>query len=109
MSLPTFISATSAKVLVQIEQSNPSTPVQIFAQAKPKDPPGDALPAFVALYTSHQKVGMVTKERHRGKVVDEWNQLVKEQDAKVEIVEIANAVSAFMAVKDDEELVSPLL
>jgi FACT complex subunit SPT16 len=96
----------SAKLLAQIEQSNPHVPVQIFAQAKPKDPPTDALPSFVKVYTSHRKVGMIVKEKHSGKVVDEWNSLVKEQDSKIEVVDIANAVSAFMATKDEEELVS---
>ena len=50
---------------------------------------------------------MIGKEKHSGKVVDEWNKLVKEQDTKVEVVDMSYAVSAFMAVKDEEELVSP--
>ena len=95
-----------AKVLTQIEQSNPHIPVQIFSQAKPKDPPSDAFPSFVALYRNYQKVGMITKENHSGKVVDEWNKLVKDQDTKIEVVDMSHAVSAFMAVKDEEELVS---
>ncbi|KAF8531659.1 FACT complex subunit SPT16 [Gautieria morchelliformis] len=97
-------SASKAKVLIQIEQSNQHIPVQIFAQAKPKDPPSDAFPAFVALYKSHEKVGMITKEKHSGKVVDEWNKLIKDEDVKVEVVDMSYAVSAFMAVKDEEEL-----
>jgi nucleosome binding factor SPN SPT16 subunit len=96
----------SAKVLIQIEESNQHIPVQIFSQAKPKDPPSDAFPAFVALYKNHEKVGMITKEKHSGKVVDEWNKLIKDEDVKVEVVDMSYAVSAFMAVKDEEELVS---
>lgn len=80
--------------------------MQIFAQAKSKDPPTDALPSFVGVYTSNTKVGMIVKEKHSGKVVDEWSSLVKEQGSKIEVVDISNAVSAFMAIKDEEELVS---
>ena len=95
-----------AKVLVQIEQANTYIPVQIFSQAKPKDPPNDPFPSLMALYKNHRKVGMITKEKHSGKVADEWNALVKEQDTKIEIVDMSYAVSAFMAIKDEEELVS---
>ncbi|KAF8526838.1 FACT complex subunit SPT16 [Hysterangium stoloniferum] len=97
-------SASKAKVLIQIEKSNPSVPVEILAQAKPKDPPTDAFPNFVQLYASQSKVGMITKEKHTGKVVEEWEKALTEQDVKVEVVDIAHCVSSFMAVKDDEEL-----
>ncbi len=84
-------------------------PVEIFAQAKAKDPPTDALPKFTEAYTSHARVGSLTKEAHTGKLVDEWNKVISEAPTKPELVDMAPAISSFMAAKDEDELVSSLL
>jgi nucleosome binding factor SPN SPT16 subunit len=75
-------------------------------QAKTKDPPSDALPRFLKVFTSSERVGTLTKEPCTGKLIDEWNKALSGSDKKPQIVDIAPSVSSFMAVKDDEELVS---
>ena len=80
-------------------------PIEIFAQAKAKDPPTDALPNFLEAYIAHKRVGTLTKEAHTGKLVDDWNKLVDEAENKPELVDMAPALSAIMACKDEEELV----
>lgn len=103
---PNFTHLILAKHLVQVEQSHPPVPVQIFSQAKPKEPPNDALPNFLKVYKSCTKVGVIAKEKHTGKVIDDWEKSLKEQSVKVETVDVSHCISSFMAVKDDEELVS---
>lgn len=80
-------------------------PVEILVQAKPKEPPTDALPRFLEVYTSHKRIGTLTKESHSGKLVDEWNKTLGDSEEKPTLVDMSAAVSAFMAVKDEEELV----
>lgn len=82
-------------------------PVEILAQAKPKDPPSDALPKFIELYTSQKRVGSLLKETHTGKLVGEWEKRLAEATDKPEVVEIFQAISTFMSQKDEEELVRP--
>lgn len=45
------------------------------------------------------------KESHSGKLASEWKKLLSDSSVTCEQVDIAPAVSAFMAAKDDEELV----
>ena len=91
-----------------IEGESGPVPVEILAQAKGKEAPNDTLPRFVARYTSNRCVGTLTKEAHPGKLVTDWEKLVSDSDAKPKVVDMGPAVSAFMAVKDAEELVSKL-
>lgn len=79
--------------------------VEIVAQAKAKEAPNDALPKFFDIYSSKKSVGMLTKETHMGKLVSEWNKLGSETSNKPELVDMSPAVSAFMAQKDQDELV----
>ncbi|KAJ6606562.1 FACT complex subunit SPT16 [Mycena vulgaris] len=97
-------SASKAKILSQIEGSAGSVPVEILAQAKGKEPANDALPRFFALYAAKKRVGTLLKEAHRGKLIDEWKKLLADATAKPELVDMGPALSAFMAVKDTEEL-----
>lgn len=97
-------SASKAKILAQI-QNVPGVPsMQIYAQAKAKEPANDAIPEFLKLYKSAQRVGTLLKEAHTGKLVTEWQKVVSELDTKPELVEMAAAVSGLMAVKDADEL-----
>ncbi|CAK5279482.1 unnamed protein product [Mycena citricolor] len=59
---------------------------------------------FLDLYTSKRRVGSLPKEEYTGKLIDEWKKLVNGAPAKPEIVDMGPALSAFMAVKDAEEL-----
>lgn len=106
MFWPVSITSTLAKILSQIKNGNPPIPVEIFAQAKAKDPATDAVPRFLEAYISHSRIATLTKEAHTGKLVDEWNKLLDSSEQKPELVDMAPAVSSFMAVKDEEELVS---
>ncbi|KAF7311639.1 FACT complex subunit SPT16 [Mycena kentingensis (nom. inval.)] len=99
-------SASKAKILAQIQGAAGSIPVELIAQAKAKEAPNDAVPRFFALYASKKRVGTLTKETHRGKLIDEWKKLSDEAAEKPELVDMAPALSAFMAVKDAEELKS---
>jgi nucleosome binding factor SPN SPT16 subunit len=94
-----------ARILNQIKNGSPPVPVEILAQAKAKEPPTDALPRFLEAYTSHTRVGTLTKEAHSGKLVDEWNKLLSDASQKPEGVEIGPSISSFMACKDDDEQV----
>ncbi|KAG1754705.1 hypothetical protein EDD22DRAFT_759611, partial [Suillus occidentalis] len=76
-------------------------PVEILVQAKAKEPPSDALPKFVEAYTSFNRVGSLVKEACTGKLMTEWEQGVS-KDKKPGLVDMAPALSAFMAAKDEE-------
>ena len=96
----------TARILAQIRGSSNPVPIEIYAQAKAKDPPTTAVPQFLEAYTAHQRVGSLIKESHSGKLVDEWNKLLSEAGTKPELVDMTPAVAAFMAAKDEDELVS---
>lgn len=76
--------------------------------AKGKEPATDALPKFLESYTSSECVGTLAKEKHTGKMIDEWNTAVEGAATKPKTVDITSAISGFVAVKDEEEIASPL-
>lgn len=97
--------ASVAKILSQIKNAGAPVDIDIFVQAKAKDPPTDALPRFLEAYTSGKRVGTLTKEARSGKLVDEWNKTLEAAEHKPAISDVTPAVSSFMTVKDEEELV----
>lgn len=97
-------SASKAKFLQQIKDGNPPVPIEILVQARAKEPPTDALPKFVDAYTSHKRVATLVKESYSGKLITEWEQALSKVAQQPEQVDLAPAVSAYMAVKDEEEL-----
>ncbi|TFK55027.1 FACT complex subunit SPT16 [Heliocybe sulcata] len=97
-------SVKKAKILAQIQTANSPVPIEILSQAKPNEPPTDALPKLVEAFTSHQRVGTLLKETQSGKLINEWNQATGQAASKPEMLDIAPAVSTLLAVKDDEEL-----
>ena len=80
-------------------------PIELFTLAKSKEQPTDALPNFVQAYTAHKRVATLVKESHSGKLISDWEKAISGATQKPEQVDIAPAVSAYMAVKDEEELV----
>lgn len=102
----THLTCGLAKVLEQLQPSSPTVPIEILAQAKSKEPPSDALPKMVKLYTSLARVGAVAKESPSGKMIDEWNKGLKDIEKKPELEDISTSISVLMATKDEEELVS---
>ena len=82
--------------------------MNILVLAKGKEPATDALPEFLQAYTSSGRVGTLVKEKHTGKMIEEWNAAVEGTATKPTVVDIASAISGFVAVKDEEEIASAL-
>ena len=97
-----------AKILSQVATPKSPVPINILVLAKGKEPATDALPKFLEAYTSSGCVGTLFKEKHTGKMIDEWNAAVQGAVAKPTVVDITSAISGFVAVKDEEEIASPL-
>jgi nucleosome binding factor SPN SPT16 subunit len=97
-----------AKYLAQVQSPNAPVPIEIFVMPKAKDPPNDSLNKFLERYTTHARVGTFLKEQQRGKFMDEWSRAVEGANSKPELVDMGPAVSAIMAVKDEEEMVRGL-
>jgi nucleosome binding factor SPN SPT16 subunit len=89
-----------------VQSPNSFVPIQIVAQAKPKDPPTDALPTFTNAYSQLKRVGILSKEQVSGKLIDEWNKTLATIETKPETADVSAAISSLLAVKDEEELVS---
>lgn len=52
----------------------------------------------------------MAKDKFKGKNIDEWNKAIEATGVKYEEIDIAPALSACLAVKDEEEVVMyPLL
>ena len=100
-----ILTLPSARILEQLQKHRSIVPVEIFTLAKSKEPPSDALPRFLSVFTSNQRIGNLSKETYAGKLIDEWNNALAASDKKPEVVDIASAISTFMSVKDDDELV----
>jgi len=98
-----------AKILSQVATPKSPVPVNILVLAKGKEPATDALPKFLEVYTSSGRAGTLVKEKHTGKMIDEWNAAVQGAATKPTVVDIASAISGFVAVKDEEEIASALL
>lgn len=96
-----------AKVLGQIENAAKGVAIEIIARPKGNDA-ADALSRFFAIYTSIQKVGILSKETASGKLSAEWQALLDGAASKPELVDMTPAISTLMAVKDEDELVSSL-
>lgn len=94
-----------AKILQQIKGDDNPLPVELLAQAPPKEPANDALSKFIQAYTSHSRVGTLVKDSLTGKLIKEWEAALDSANSKPEVVDMAPALSSLMAVKDDEELV----
>ncbi|KDQ60609.1 hypothetical protein JAAARDRAFT_31568 [Jaapia argillacea MUCL 33604] len=97
-------SSSKAKILSQVQNYNTVVPVEILPQAKGKEAATDALPKFLAAYSSCKRVGALVKETQSGKLIDEWKKAISESASKPELVEMAPALSALLAPKDEEEL-----
>ena len=74
--------------------------------AKPAQAQTDAIPKFLEMYTALSRVGHLAKESPTGKLINEWKTALDAANSKPDLVDITPAMSAILAVKDDEELVS---
>ena len=95
-----------AKILSQAATPKSPVPVNILVLSKGKEPTTDALSKFLDVYTSLSRVGALVKEKHTGKMISDWNAAVEGAATKPTVVDIASAISGFVAVKDEEEIAS---
>lgn len=95
----------AAKYLQQLQSGAHGTPVEILALAKAKEPQNDSLGKFAAAFGELKRVGHVAKEIASGKFAEDWNKAVEALNEKPENVDVTVAISAILAVKDEEELV----
>ncbi|KAI8089405.1 FACT complex subunit-domain-containing protein [Halteromyces radiatus] len=82
---------------------NGSIPVDVIRRGKNVE---ENLPIYQPLVDSldGNRVGVIVKDRYKGNVVDEWTKVLSNSGKSYEQVDIAPAISACIAVKDDEEL-----
>ena len=97
-----------AKILSQVATSKSPVPVNILVLAKGKEPATDALPKFLEAFTSSKQVGTLLKEKHTGKMIEEWNTALSNAATKPTIVDVTPAISGFVSVKDEEEIASTI-
>ena len=83
-------------------------PIEILAQAPPKEPSNDALPQFLQAYSSYSRVATLVKETQAGKLIKEWEVALASANSKPKLVDMAPSISSTLAIKDDEELVRHL-
>jgi nucleosome binding factor SPN SPT16 subunit len=91
--------------LSQLKEISQPVAVEILPVAKANQPQTDSLPTFLAQYTSQKQIGTLTKEEVRGKMVNDWNNALGAAETKPQTSDISLAISALLAVKDEEELV----
>lgn len=95
-----------AKILSQLQAANPPVAIKILAMAKAKEPQTDALPNFAEAYGRLKRVGIIQKDNPSGKLIDDWNKAISGLESKPELLDMSPAISAILAVKDEDELVS---
>ncbi|CAO3594139.1 unnamed protein product [Absidia cylindrospora] len=82
---------------------NGPVPVEVIRRSKNVD---DNVPLYIPIAESlnGKRVGIIAKDRYKGSVVDEWTKALSTSGKSYEEVDIAPAISACIAVKDDEEV-----
>lgn len=59
-------------------------------------------------YSNFQKrIGILPKDKFTGSFIDEWKEVYTEADVKWVEQDIGPSIAAVMAIKDEEEMVSP--
>ncbi|KAI8393680.1 FACT complex subunit-domain-containing protein [Radiomyces spectabilis] len=100
----TFVcSMKKADVLETVKRGDKQVPVDIIRRGKNIE---QNVPLYEPLVEalSGKRVGVIVKDKFKGKNVDEWNRAWKQAGKSFEEVDIAPAVSACLAVKDEEEV-----
>ncbi|CAO3587831.1 unnamed protein product [Absidia cylindrospora] len=78
-------------------------PVQVIRRQKSIE---NNLPLYLPVIKSldGKRVGIIVKDRYEGRLVDEWTKALSNSRKQYEEVDITPAISACIAVKDDEEM-----
>ncbi|KAF8337624.1 FACT complex subunit SPT16 [Cantharellus anzutake] len=103
----TMISSPSqAQILQQLSVDGAILPIKVIARARAKEPPNNAMPELLEKMASSKRIGLAIKEKHTGKLVDEWEKLLAEPGRKeqFEFIECGPILSSAMASKDEDEL-----
>ncbi|KAI9316735.1 FACT complex subunit-domain-containing protein [Dichotomocladium elegans] len=96
-------SAKKSEVLATLKKGDKQVPIEIIRRSKKEE-------ENIALYTpilemlDGKRVGTVGKDKFTGKNVQEWNTALEKSGKKFEEVEITAALSACLAVKDEDEV-----
>ncbi|ORZ24132.1 FACT complex subunit-domain-containing protein [Absidia repens] len=82
---------------------NGPVPVEVIRRSRTIE---DNVPLYapIAEYLNGKRVGIIAKDRYKGNVVDEWTKALAASGKSYEEVDIAPAISACIAVKDEEEV-----
>ncbi|TFY82810.1 hypothetical protein EWM64_g1199 [Hericium alpestre] len=104
--LSVLCSVNKAKILQQLQTHGTIVPVDILIYSKAKDSVTEGLPDIMKTFLSQHRVGLLTKESFSGKLAEEWNRALSSAESKPELVDIGPAISFFMAVKNDDELIA---
>ncbi|KAK4688063.1 FACT complex subunit SPT16, partial [Tremellales sp. Uapishka_1] len=98
----TFVcSSSKAKILRQLQSTGG---IEIDIKAKGKDAESAQILPDLVLSLGDGKIGHLPKDKPQGKLVEELNNAVSASKASLEMVDIASAVAAILAVKDGDEL-----
>ncbi|KAL7416408.1 FACT complex subunit-domain-containing protein [Mrakia frigida] len=101
----TFVcSSSKAKILAQLSAGSPDIPIVILPKGKD---PSNHIPNVIKQIGETgegKRIGVLLKEKHKGKLVDEWTKALGEAEKKLDEVDIAPGLSAVMALKDASEL-----
>ncbi|KAJ7053945.1 FACT complex subunit SPT16 N-terminal lobe domain-containing protein [Mycena amicta] len=92
---------STAKILSQLQDGSETVPIEILTTRAAT--PNNSLQLFFSLYTSKKRVGVIGKEVHQGKLIDEWRNLAANAEGKRAIVDMSPAFLAFMAIENEEE------
>ncbi|KAL1410609.1 FACT complex subunit spt16 [Vanrija albida] len=99
----TFVcSSSKAKILRQLQSQN-GIEIDIRVRAPKDESTASVIPDLV-LELGDSKVGNLPKDKATGKLADEWNKAIATSKAGIEFVDVAVAVSAILADKDNEEI-----
>ncbi|KAG0173480.1 FACT complex subunit spt16 [Apophysomyces sp. BC1015] len=100
----TFVcSSRKGDYLESIKKGDKQVPVEIIRRNKNME---ENIPLYTPLLEELEgkRVGTIVKDNFEGKNVDEWKQALSSSGKSFESVDIAPAISACLAVKDEEEV-----
>jgi nucleosome binding factor SPN SPT16 subunit len=101
----TFVcSSSKAKILRQLN-SQQGVEIDVRVRAPKDESTASVIPDLV-LSLADMKLGVIPKDKATGKLSDEWNTAVANAKAGLQTVDVTVAMSAILAVKDQDEIVS---
>ncbi|KAI7872577.1 FACT complex subunit-domain-containing protein [Spinellus fusiger] len=99
-----FVCSTKkGDVIETIKQGEKQVPIEIIRRGKNTQ---ENVQLYMPLIEelNKKRVGVVAKDNFKGKNVDEWTKALETSGKKFETIDIGTAISACLAVKDEEEV-----